>query len=424
MVSRSMRIYVGVLVALSAAASVAVLSGRDLPVPWPLLALSLLSMALSSMAIELPMSVSLSLAFAPIFAGIVYAGPTGGALLGAASAVSLQEIREHKPLVLMIGNAAQLALAGLLAGVALELLGAGPTQYGPTGLGSTWSSIVGPVSAMLVFYLVNLTAVGIAVSLQSRMSAAETVRALGPASYWVSLVVLALLGYVMARLMVEESWTGVLLLILPFLAARRTFRVFAELSEAYTSTVRSLVTAIEAKDPYTRGHSERVAVYARRLGERLALSRPQLDLLERAALLHDVGKIGIELDTLSSPMQLTAEEVRLIRRHPALGSELVGDVEFLADTAPAIRHHHERYDGAGYPDGLAAEDIPLLARLMAVADSYDAMTSNRAYRPAMTRQEALTEIERVAGTQLDRRMALQFTAMLRDDDAEVDVRET
>jgi HD-GYP domain-containing protein (c-di-GMP phosphodiesterase class II) len=134
--------------------------------------------------------------------------------------------------------------------------------------------------------------------------------------------------------------------------------------------------------------------------------------LERAALLHDVGKIGIELDTLSSPMQLSAEEVRLIRRHPVLGSELVSDVEFLADIVPVIRHHHERFDGAGYPDGLAGVDIPLLARLMAVADSYDAMTSNRAYRPAMTQEQALVEIERVAGTQLDQQIALQFTSML------------
>ncbi len=111
-------------------------------------------------------------------------------------------------------------------------------------------------------------------------------------------------------------------------------------------------------------------------------------------------------------MQLSAEEVRLIRRHPVLGSELVSDVEFLADIVPVIRHHHERYDGAGYPDGLAGVDIPPLARLMAVADSYDAMTSNRAYRPAMTQEQALVEIERVAGTQLDQHMALQFTSML------------
>ncbi len=154
---------------------------------------------------------------------------------------------------------------------------------------------------MTVFFILNLLFVGIALGIKTGMGVGEVLRALGPGSYWVSLLVLALLGYVMANLISMSSWVGVVLLVLPFMAARRTFRVYAELTEAYTSTVRSLVTAIEAKDPYTRGHSERVAVYARRLGEHLGLPRAQLELLERAALLHDVGKIGIELDTLSLP---------------------------------------------------------------------------------------------------------------------------
>ena len=180
------------------------------------------------------------------------------------------------------------------------------------------------------------------------------------------------------------------------------------------STVRSLVTAIEAKDPYTRGHSERVAVYARQLGERLALTRAETELLERAALLHDVGKIGIELDTLTSPAQLAAEEVRAIRQHPVIGSELVGDVEFLADTVPIVRHHHERFDGAGYPDGLIGDKIPMLARVLAVVDSYDAMTSDRAYRAGMSEEQALAEIARVAGTQLDGEMARVFAGLVRE----------
>jgi putative nucleotidyltransferase with HDIG domain len=160
-------------------------------------------------------------------------------------------------------------------------------------------------------------------------------------------------------------------------------------------------------------------VYSRRLADRLALPRSEVELLERAALLHDVGKIGIDLDTLTSPSQLSAEEVRAIRQHPSIGAELVADVEFLADIVPIVRHHHERFDGAGYPDGLIGDGIPRLARVLAVADSYDAMTSDRAYRRGMTQDQALVEVSRVAGTQLDRQFAAEFAAMLVEGGGEV-----
>lgn len=409
MSGRRIWVYAGVLILCAVVACPLVMPSWLPKDPVPIAVLAILTFALTNMAVELPFAVSLSLSFAPIFAGVLIAGPFGGALMGLASSVSWQEVRRRTPPEIMLVNMAQLFLAGLGAGLAFVALGGELATRGQlTSIVAPFASLV----AVLVFYVLNLVLVGIGLSLKTGMGFRGVLAALSPGSYWASLLVLALLGYVMAYLISVSSWLGVLLLVLPFMAARRTFRVYAELTEAYTSTVRSLVTAIEAKDPYTRGHSERVAVYARRLGEYLGLPRAQVELLERAALLHDVGKIGIELDTLSSPMQLSAEEVRLIRRHPALGSELVSDVEFLADIVPVIRHHHERYDGAGYPDGLAGVDIPLLARLMAVADSYDAMTSNRAYRPAMTEEQALVEIERVAGTQLDRTMALRFAAML------------
>jgi putative nucleotidyltransferase with HDIG domain len=221
----------------------------------------------------------------------------------------------------------------------------------------------------------------------------------------------------LAHLLGLKSWFGLLLLVLPFTAARRTFRVYVELSEAFTATVRSLVAAIEAKDPYTRGHSERVAIYARRLAERLHMPRAQVDLTEQAALLHDVGKIGISLRTLTSSEQLRVDEVHQIRRHPVLGAELVEDVEFLSSIVPVIRHHHERPDGTGYPDGLVAAQIPVLARVLAVADCYDAMTSDRAYRVRMTRDEALDEMVRVAGAQLDEDLVSEFREMILADDS-------
>jgi putative nucleotidyltransferase with HDIG domain len=230
--------------------------------------------------------------------------------------------------------------------------------------------------------------------------------------------VLTLLGLLVAYLITLKSWLGLALLVLPFWMARRTFRVYVELTEAYTSTVRSLVTAIEAKDPYTRGHSERVADYACRLAECIGIPKAEIDLIERAALLHDVGKIGISLDTLVSPEKLTPDEVNAIRQHPVLGSDLVSDVEFLSDIVDVVRHHHERCDGAGYPDGLVGERISTPARILAIADAYDAMTSDRAYRPRMTDAQAREELHRVADSQLDGDLVRQFTAMLSEDRVE------
>jgi putative nucleotidyltransferase with HDIG domain len=197
--------------------------------------------------------------------------------------------------------------------------------------------------------------------------------------------------------------------------ARRTFRVYVELTEAYASTVRSLVAAIEAKDPYTGGHSERVADYACRLAERIGMPKTEIDLIERAALLHDVGKIGISLDILVSPEKLSPDEINAIREHPALGSDLAADVEFLSDIVDIVRHHHERCDGAGYPDGLVGERISIPTRILAVADAYDAMTSDRAYRPRMTDAQAREELHRVADSQFDGEIVRQFTDMLAED---------
>ena len=415
---RQMQLYAGALLAVALLLGGPILRDNIPTEPWPLIALFVLTLVLSNLAVELPFAVSLSFTFAPIFAGILQAGPAGGALLGVASAVSFQEVREHKPPVLMLVNVCQLFIAGLLAGWVHVSISEGLDGRAGQGLSSLGLGFVAPGFAVAAFFLLNLLLVGVALSLKTGIGWADTLRALSPGSYWVSLLVLALLGYVMAQLISIQSWFGLLLLVLPFTMARRTFRVYVELTEAYTSTVRSLVTAIEAKDPYTRGHSERVADYACRLGERMGMPTAEIDLIERAALLHDVGKIGISLDTLVSPEKLTPDEVNAIRQHPALGSDLVGDVEFLSDIVDVVRHHHERCDGAGYPDGLVGERISIPARILAIADAYDAMTSDRAYRPRMTDAQARDELHRVADSQLDGDLVRQFTTMLSEDRVE------
>ena len=163
----------------------------------------------------------------------------------------------------------------------------------------------------------------------------------------------------------------------------------------------ALSSAIDAKDDKTQGHSQRVATYACVLGERMKLPQDRIDLLYQTGLLHDIGKIGISDAILRKSGVLSAEEYRVIQDHPLIGHNILKSITAMPEIAQGARWHHERYSGGGYPDGLIGEDIPLIARIICVADAYDAMTSDRVYRPALTKAQAREEILKCRGTQFD-----------------------
>jgi HD-GYP domain-containing protein (c-di-GMP phosphodiesterase class II) len=183
---------------------------------------------------------------------------------------------------------------------------------------------------------------------------------------------------------------------------RQTYR---RLQQAIFQSLLGLANALEAKDPYTHGHSERVAALARRLALAAGVPRAAADTIAQAGLLHDLGKIAISEGVLRKPGSLSAEEWAAMRQHPLIGAQIVAPLEFFADGAVIVRHHHERHDGSGYPDGLRGELIPLGARIVAVADVYDALTSDRPYRPRMSRSETVRRLEEEAGRTLDARLA-------------------
>jgi len=185
-----------------------------------------------------------------------------------------------------------------------------------------------------------------------------------------------------------------------------------ELSEMNINTVKAFIQAIEAKDPYTRGHSENVARYVRALGQQTGLGPDELKALYTAALLHDIGKIGIREEVLNKAADLTGDEYEHIKTHPVISAQIVGRIPNLAHIAKAILHHHERYDGSGYPDGLSGENIPLESRMLAIADAFDAMTSTRPYRDGCGKKEALQELEQNAGTQFDPKLVKAFMEAL------------
>ena len=177
--------------------------------------------------------------------------------------------------------------------------------------------------------------------------------------------------------------------------------LYRQLQRAIYQSLLGLANALEAKDPYTRGHSERVGLVARRIALLLGLPAADAHAVGQAGLLHDIGKIGVPEAVLRKPGPLAAEEWVQMRRHPLIGAQIVAPFEFFAASAQAIRHHHERLDGSGYPDGLAGNRISRPACIVAVADVYDALTSDRAYRPALEPEHALRLVRQEAGRTLD-----------------------
>jgi putative nucleotidyltransferase with HDIG domain len=179
---------------------------------------------------------------------------------------------------------------------------------------------------------------------------------------------------------------------------RKTYR---RLQHAIFQSLLGLANALEAKDPYTRGHSERVGALARRMALSAGMPPAAAALVAQAGLLHDLGKIAVPEGVLRKPGALTAEEWAVMRRHPIVGAQIVAPLEFFAEGAVILRHHHERQDGSGYPDGLRGDLVPVGARIVAIADVYDALTSDRPYRARLSRAEAVGRLEEQAGRTLD-----------------------
>ncbi|ADU26229.1 HD-GYP domain-containing protein [Ethanoligenens harbinense] len=208
-----------------------------------------------------------------------------------------------------------------------------------------------------------------------------------------------LIGIIITAVYIAYGWFLVLVLFVPFLLARYVFSMYKDLQENYLQTITSLSTAIETKDSYTNGHSRRVEFYSGIIAVELGLSSRHCQMLRYAALLHDIGKIAVDESILHKVDPLTKEEMEVLRRHPANGEHILEEIKFLSCAAKIIRSHHEWYNGEGYPDGLSGKAIPLEAQILAVADSYDAMTSDRPYRRAFSHEEAMTELFACAGSQ-------------------------
>lgn len=299
----------------------------------------------------------------------------------------------------MVFNVAQFATAAAFAALAFVGVSSLSGQVFPAG-----PSVLVALLAGLVYVLVNFVLVSGVVALASgepvESALASAVRMVAMQFPYTGISILA-------AVLLRAGGIGPLLLVLLFLPvfiARSGLAAFERVEDAYDRLVRTFVTAIEVKDLYTRGHSERVAELSVHVAEQLGIPYQERRLTRYAALLHDVGKIGVPLCIINKPGPLDDDEFDEIKQHPTIGAEILRDIDFLEPALDIVRYHHERLDGQGYPHGIGDEELGELVRIVTAVDAFDAMTSTRSYRRALGVDEAIAELRRCADAQFDRRM--------------------
>jgi putative nucleotidyltransferase with HDIG domain len=343
---------------------------------------------------QLARGASGSIAFIPFLATVAVA-PSWTSIVAMAASLVVGELLGRRRFIKVVFNVAQHCLAASLAALVYLRLGGEPLLQDARFL------ILPYASLSVVFLTLNTVLVSAAVAISENRSVWAVWRANTLNTVTYDLISLPLV-YVFGRAYVSYGAAGALGIALPLLGVRQLYKTNWQLEKNNQELLQLMVAAIEARDPYTSGHSRRVARYAKLIARALGLSTKQVERIAIAALLHDVGKIyEIFAPILRKPDRLTADELAIMQTHPIKSAELVQNVSQLKDLIAPIRHHHENWDGTGYPDGLAGEAIPLAARIIMVADTIDAMTTDRPYRKALDENAVRSELVRCSGTQFD-----------------------
>lgn len=389
-------------------AAIAVFFATDWHVPpiadsgfWnALVAFTLLGIASDSAFLPVPRisqaRVGSSVVFIPFLASVLlFPAPWPMVIAGTTGLVAHYIVR-RKNLVRALFNTAQYMLFVGLGGEAYVALG------GSVGFNSVHVNFPAFAAMVLVFFVVNQGTVALAVSASTDISIREAWTRIAGDSILYDLVSSSL-AIVLAFLFTKLQIVGLAVLVLPLFFVRHMYQMTLHVERANRELLELMVKSIEARDPYTSGHSVRVAEYARQIAREAGLPPKLVDQVGTAALLHDVGKIYEEFaPLLRKEGRLTPEERMLMQAHPVRSAELAGTIaEFRGKVQADIRNHHENFDGTGYPDGLSGDGIPIGARIIMIADTLDAMTTDRPYRKAMSLQRALDELGKHAGRQFD-----------------------
>jgi len=335
-----------------------------------------------------------SIASIPYLAG-AFLVPNWQSIVVIVAAESLVGTLKKRPPIKWVFNVAQSAMTFGITILVYRELG------GRALLDGAGFQLLPYTAAVAVFFAANTLAVSGAVAISERRSISEVWRATTRGGLVYDFLS-APLPYFFAIFFVAKGVVGAILLAAPLIAVRQVFLTAWQLEQATQDLLQLMVKAIEARDPYTSGHSQRVQGYSVIIGRAAGLSGRQCERLGKAALLHDVGKIHeMYAPILRKPDKLTESEWAVMKTHPIKSAELVHTVSHLRDVVPSVRHHHENWDGTGYPDALRGEAIPLFSRIIAIADTLDAMTTHRPYRSARTLEQVRAELAVMAGKQFD-----------------------
>jgi putative nucleotidyltransferase with HDIG domain len=379
---------------------------------WPVLALACSALVADRQSVRLAPGVEISVSFLPIVLAAVVYGPMAAVLVSIASL--LLEFRSPYARWLVWTSSRSLAAAAA-GGAASVIGGVRPDSFGRT---------VAAVAVATVVDQVTDSALGSLTARLRGMSFGEVIRI--ASTIWFAIPLYTPLTAILVYAYGHVSPWSVVLFLIPAFAAHKLFLLYqdqratsAELTNAvarqeraHLSFATALVATLDARDRYTAGHSATVAIYARDVARRLGLSDAEQRLAHLCGLVHDIGKVGLPAGLLEKPGPLTLEERRQMEEHPVIGERILANVEDYEEVAAVVRHHHERVDGQGYPDGLAGTEIPIIARIIAVADAYDAMTSDRPYRDAMPSRVARLRIAQAVGSQFDTAVVAAFEAIL------------
>jgi putative nucleotidyltransferase with HDIG domain len=382
--------------------------------PWPLLGIGLLALVAERQTVRLAANLQLSVVFLPLLFVAVVFGPLPAAIVGAITV--LPDL--GRPFTRWAIWTANRTLIGGLAGVAAyQVMGSG---------GSSFARILAATSAAaIVDFGLDFLLNGTTLVLRGTGSIRDLAETTGPVALAGFPLYTCLVGILAYSYIVFTPWSAALFFI-PALAAQRLHVMYHQQQEALTelgevnerleraniSFATALVATLDARDRYTAGHSAAVAIYSRDIAARMGLSAREQQLVHLCGLVHDIGKVGLPAGLLEKPGALTLEERRLMEEHSAIGERILSKVEDYAEIARVVRHHHERVDGLGYPDGLSEGEIPLLAKIISVADAYDAMTSDRPYRDAMPSRVARLRLAQAVESQFDTSVVAAFEAIL------------
>ncbi len=354
-----------------------------------------------ALPVILPRGTVVSVSAAPVMAAAFLGGPVAAVIVGAVGTTDIREVRGQVPWYGTVFNHASSVLAAVAAALVFDWTSA---LGAAAGADPAIAGLAGAIAGGVALYAINWTLTVAAVSVRTEQSF-RTVWAQDIFAVALTLMGLVPLAFLMAlifQLPGGVGWWATLLFVVPLLTTRIAFARYVETRELFEQTISALSKAIDARDPYTRNHSSRVSHIAEAMCRVMRLPEDEIERIKWSGLLHDVGKIGIRDHILLKEGPLDKAERILMNQHPTIGAEIVAPATQLSDEAPLIKAHHEWFNGSGYPDGIEATDIPLGARILTIADAYEAMTSSRPYRKTpLTHETAVEQLEKFSGIQFD-----------------------